>query len=50
MSKLSGEKVVLKIEAMKMRADKHKFYISENGVYLVDEVPPQYISILKTYK
>lgn len=45
-----GEKIILKIEAMKMRADKHKFYISENGVYLVDEVPPQYISILKTYK
>ncbi len=45
-----GEKVILKIEAMKMRSDKHKFYISENGVYLVDEVPPQYISILKTYK
>ncbi len=45
-----GEKVILKIEAMRMRADKHKIYISENGVYLVDEVPSKYISILETYK
>ena len=38
-----GEFTILKIEALKMRADKIKIYISENGVYLVDEVPKEYI-------
>jgi len=39
----SGEKVVFKIEAMRMRGDGHKIYMSENGVYLVDAVPSEYI-------
>ena len=39
-----GDFTILKIEALRMRADKHKIYISENGVYLVDEVPSKYIS------
>ena len=38
-----GKFVVLEIEAMRMRADGYKFYISENGVYLVEEVPVKYI-------
>jgi putative RNA 2'-phosphotransferase len=45
-----GDKCVLKIEALKMRADGHKIYISDNGVYLVDYVPSKYIEILETYK
>lgn len=40
-----GEFTILKIEAMRMRADGHKIYISENGVYLLDEVPAKYISL-----
>ncbi|HSG31940.1 MAG TPA: RNA 2'-phosphotransferase [Thermodesulfobacteriota bacterium] len=38
-----GEFTILEIEAMRMRADGHKIYISNNGVYLVDEVPVKYI-------
>jgi putative RNA 2'-phosphotransferase len=38
-----GKFTILEIEAMRMRADGHKFYISDNGVYLVDEVPSKYI-------
>ncbi len=38
-----GKFEILEIEAMKMRADGYKIYISENGVYLVDEVPVKYI-------
>jgi len=38
-----GKFEILEIEAMAMRADGHKIYISENGVYLVDEVPVKYI-------
>ena len=40
-----GEFTILKIEAMRMRADGHKVYISENGVYLVDDVPAKYICV-----
>lgn len=39
-----GDFVILKIEAMRMRADGYKIYISENGVYLTDSVPVEYIS------
>jgi putative RNA 2'-phosphotransferase len=38
-----GKFEILEIEAMRMRADGHKIYISDNGVYLTDEVPPEYI-------
>lgn len=38
-----GKFEILEIEAMKLRADGHKIYMSENGVYLVDEVPVEYI-------
>lgn len=40
-----GDFEILEIEAMRMRADGYKIYISDNGVYLVDEVPPKYIKI-----
>lgn len=39
-----GKSVLLIIDANHMRFDGIKFYKSENGVYLVDSVPPQYIS------
>jgi putative RNA 2'-phosphotransferase len=38
-----GDYVILEIEAMRMRADGHKIYISDNGVYLTDKVPVEYI-------
>lgn len=34
---------VLQIDAARMVSDGRQFYISENGVYLVDHVPPQYL-------
>lgn len=40
-----GQFTILKIEALRMRADGYKIYISDNGVYLVDEVPAKYISV-----
>lgn len=42
-----GKYTILRVEAMKLRADGHKIYMSDNGVYLVDEVPPQYIKLPK---
>jgi putative RNA 2'-phosphotransferase len=39
-----GTPVVLKINSYKMQDDGYRFYISDNGVYLTDFVPPKYIS------
>jgi putative RNA 2'-phosphotransferase len=39
-----GRVVVLKIDAARMHADGVIFYCSENGVWLTDHVPQQYIS------
>jgi|GEM_PF-591834 len=38
-----GRPIVLVIEAGRMFRDGHKFYRSENGVWLTDAVPPEYI-------
>lgn len=40
-----GELVLLKIDAKKMYEDGKSFYLSENNVYLVEEVETKYISI-----
>ena len=39
---------VLEIDAKQMVSDDHKFYISENGVWLSDHVPPKYLKELTT--
>ncbi|MDX2216053.1 MAG: RNA 2'-phosphotransferase [Oculatellaceae cyanobacterium bins.114] len=41
-----GRPVVLAIAATTMHQDGLTFYCSDNGVWLVDEVPPQYLKIL----
>ena len=38
-----GRPVVFVIDAARMRRDGYIFYCSENGVWLVDEVPPEYL-------
>jgi len=38
-----GTPVVLNINAAKMHEDGYKFYLSENGVWLVSNVPSEYI-------
>jgi putative RNA 2'-phosphotransferase len=43
--KRHGEPVVLYIDAKTMCEEGHKFYISENKVWLVDKVPIKYIKI-----
>jgi len=35
--------VVLVVEAGRMHDDGHQFYLSENGVWLVEAVPPEYL-------
>jgi len=38
-----GRPLVFLVDAQTMHADGHVFYRSENGVWLVDEVPPDYL-------
>lgn len=38
-----GPPVILRVDAGAMARDGHRFWISENGVWLCQEVPPQYL-------
>lgn len=42
-----GHPVILEIDAMKMQDEGFKFYISDNGVYLTEIVPPKYFIVQK---
>lgn len=39
-----GRPVVLEIDASAMAAAGHRFYVSDNGVWLTDAVPPRFVS------
>ncbi|HEY9663104.1 MAG TPA: RNA 2'-phosphotransferase [Allocoleopsis sp.] len=41
-----GRPVILAIDAAAMQQAGFTFYCSDNGVWLVDEVPPQYLSVI----
>lgn len=45
-----GKSVILSIDAMRMRADGYKFFLSKNRVFLVDHVPSKYITIFNEGK
>jgi putative RNA 2'-phosphotransferase len=36
---------VLHVDAARMHADGFAFFITANGVWLVDRVPPEYLSV-----
>lgn len=42
-----GEPVVLKIDEQAMYSKGYQFYVSDNGIYLTDHVPAEYISIVE---
>lgn len=42
-SRRKGDSIILKIDTKKMINDNIIFYISDNGIWLVDEVSPKYI-------
>lgn len=46
--KRHGKPVVLKVDAGRMYTDGYEFYLSENGVWLTEDVPVEYISIAST--
>ena len=39
-----GKPVILKVDAMRMHAEGFKFFVADNGVWLTDEVPPEFLS------
>ena len=41
--KRHGKLVILEVAAKAMRQARHEFFISENGVWLTDSVPVQYL-------
>ena len=40
-----GRPAILVVEAGRMHRDGHPFYLSENGVWLTDAVPPEYLRL-----
>lgn len=40
-----GKPVILKIEALSMHAKGFKFYCADNGVWLTDQVPPEFLAL-----
>lgn len=41
-----GDYIILEIDAARMHAEGHSFFVSDNGVWLTDHVPSQYLSPL----
>jgi putative RNA 2'-phosphotransferase len=39
-----GDPVVLRVDAHRMAADDYRFFLSANGVWLADQVPPDYLT------
>lgn len=39
-----GKPVIFKVDAARMHESGHIFYVSENGVWLVEEVPPSFLT------
>ena len=45
--KRHGELVIFNVDSKRMNEDGYKFYLSDNGVWLVDFVPYEYLDIIK---
>ena len=41
-----GKPILFEIDAARMAADGHSFFLSANGVWLVDLVPPEYLRLV----
>ncbi|EDN65370.1 RNA 2'-phosphotransferase [Beggiatoa sp. PS] len=44
--KRHGKLVILEIDAKKMHQEDYQFYLSLNQIYLVDYVPPHYLTVI----
>ena len=45
-----GRPAILSVAAGAMHRDGHTFYCSENGVWLVEHVPPRYLSPMTIHR
>ena len=43
-----GKPVILKIDTAEMLAENYEFFVSANGVWLVESVPPKFLEVLST--
>jgi putative RNA 2'-phosphotransferase len=43
-----GKPVILRVDAEKMRAGGFKFFVSANGVWLADAVPPEFLEVYES--
>ena len=41
-----GKPIIFRVDAVTMSADGYSFYLSANGVWLVDHVPPRYLRLV----
>ena len=41
-----GKPAILTVEARRMHVAGFKFYVAENGVWLTDRVPPEFLALL----
>lgn len=48
--KRHGEPAIFQVDSMKMFNDGIKFYLSRNGVWLTNNVPTEYISLVKNHE
>jgi putative RNA 2'-phosphotransferase len=39
-----GEHIILRVDAARMFSEGHSFFVSDNGVWLAESVPVQYLS------
>jgi len=39
-----GKPVIFKVEALRMHVNGFKFFLADNGVWLTDQVPPEFLS------
>jgi putative RNA 2'-phosphotransferase len=42
-----GKAVILRVKALEMRRAGHEFFCSDNGVWLVDEVPSAFLEMIE---
>jgi putative RNA 2'-phosphotransferase len=40
-----GKPAILKVEARRMHAEGFKFFVADNGVWLTDQVPPEFLAL-----
>ncbi len=42
-----GKLIIFKVKAIEMYNAGYEFFVSDNGVWLTDNVPPEFLEILK---